>query len=117
YDFRDASQDISSQVLPDQPEAAGIVGFTPLLQPGAGFEFGSGASLTTPTGSATGRFLVMVEPELSGEDAELHERMEQSDLMMRFAYFRSLGTEQFYLPLSELRFNADVPCVSLRRGS
>lgn len=116
YDFRDGIGELASQVSSSQAEAAGVVGYTPLIPPGSGFEFGSGVALSTPRGSVTGQFLVMVEPELSGEDAKLHERMCESDLMMRYAYFRSIDTEQFHLPLGRLRFDSEVPVVTLQRG-
>eukprot|EP00930_Biecheleria_cincta_P092659 TRINITY_DN82663_c0_g1_i1.p1 TRINITY_DN82663_c0_g1~~TRINITY_DN82663_c0_g1_i1.p1 ORF type:complete len:266 (+),score=41.53 TRINITY_DN82663_c0_g1_i1:70-867(+) len=117
YDFRDGIGELASQISLSQAEAAGIVGYTPLIAPGSGFEFGSGVALSTPRGSVTGKFLVMVEPELSGEDAKLHERMSESDLMMRYAYFRSLDVPMFHLPLGRLRFDSEVPVVTLQRGS
>jgi len=113
YDFRDASGELASRIEHQQPEAAGVVGFTPLLKPGECFEFGSGVVLRTPRGSVVGRFLSMVEPDLSGEDARMHEEMEKAELMLRFVYFRGLETKQFHVPLGQLRFDADVRCVSL----
>jgi len=116
YDFREGSGALASQIKPGQPEAAGVVGFTPLLEPGRSFEFGSGVVLHSPRGVVTGRFLVMVEPdELSDEDVQMHRKMEEAELMLRFVYLKGLGTEQFYLPLGQLHFDADVPCVSQRR--
>mmetsp|Transcript_110409 Transcript_110409/g.235816 ORF Transcript_110409/g.235816 Transcript_110409/m.235816 type:complete len:307 (+) Transcript_110409:16-936(+) len=114
YDFRDGEGALSSQIKPEQPEAAGVVGFTPFLEPGAAFEFGSGVVLRTPRGLVTGRFLVMEEPELSDEDAKMHSKMEQAELMLRFVYLKGLGTEKFHLPVGQLRFDANVPCVALR---
>jgi uncharacterized protein affecting Mg2+/Co2+ transport len=112
YDFCDASGAISSQVKVEQPEAAGVVGFTPLLEPGVSFVFGSGAAMKTPKGSVTGKFLVMVEPELRAEEMKMHQEMEKADLFLRFAYLKGLETEQFHMTFNELRFDKDVPCVS-----
>lgn len=117
YDFRDASGALSSQVKPEQPEAAGVVGLTPLLEPETSFEFGSGVVLRTPRGSVTGGFLVMEEPDLSGEDAQMHETMLRTELMIRFVYLKCMGTPQFILPFRQLHFDADVPCVTFRRES
>lgn len=114
YDFRDASGSIACQIRQEQPEAAGLVGYTPLIPPGTAFEFGSGVELPTPRGSVSGKFLVMVEPERLAED-QSHQQMEEAELMLRFVYFQALGTEQFYAPLGQLRFDADVPCVSIPR--
>merc|ERR1712151_306341 len=113
YDFLEASGDLASRIKPEQPEAAGVVGFTPLLEPGSAFEFGSGCVLRSSRGSASGRFLVMVEPELQDKDAEMHAQMEQAELMLRLVYFKGLGTPQFHLPLDQLNFDAGVKCVSL----
>jgi len=115
YDFVESSGSLASQIKPEQPEAAGVVGFTPLLAPGAVFEFGSGVVLNSPSGLVTGRFLVMEEPELSGEDAQVHSKMEEAELMVRFVYFKGLGTPQFYMPLPTLRFDSEVPCANLKR--
>jgi len=116
YDFRETSGALASQIKQDQPEAAGVVGFTPLLECGASFEFGSGVVLRSPRGLVTGRFLVMSEPQdLSSDDAHMHEKMQEAELMLRFVYYKGLGTEQFHVPLGQLRFDADVACASLRR--
>lgn len=113
YNFMEESGEPSSQIKLEQTEASGIVGFTPLLQPGRGFEFGSGCVLQGPRGSVTGKFLVMVEPELDGTEAKIHEAMEGAELMLRRVYYESLGTEQFCVPLQKLQFNRNVHCVSL----
>jgi len=115
YDFVESSGSLASQIKPEQPEAAGVVGYTPLLAPGAIFEFGSGVMLNSPKGLVTGRFLVMEEPEhLTDEEAHMHGKMEEAELMLRFVYFKGLGTQQFYLPLPTLQFDAEVPCVKLQ---
>jgi len=111
YEFREGSGALASQIRSQQPEAAGVVGFTPLVQPGEFFEFGSGVPLNSKRGSANGSFLAMVEPDLTGEDLELHKKMEKAELMLRFVYYKGLGTEQFRLPLGLLRFEATVPCA------
>lgn len=121
YDFREGSGALASQIKPEQPEAAGVVGFTPLLEPGASFEFGSGVALKSPHGLLTGRFLLMEEPELKGSDKEVHAEMEKAELMLRLVYFKGLETTQFHAQLGELRFDADIPCFSVdwleaRRG-
>lgn len=114
YDFIEASGELTSQVRPEMPEAAGVVGFTPLLEPGTSFEFGSGVALKSAKGVLSGRFLVAVEPAgLEGEDARLHESMEEAELMLRLVYYKGLGTEQFYLPLPPLGFDASVSCAAL----
>lgn len=117
YDFRDASGGLSTQIKQDQLEAAGVVGFTPVLQPGEGFEFGSGVVLKTPRGMLTGKFLVMEEPafEEGSEEHKIHESMANAELMLRLVYFKGLNTDQFYAPLSQLRFDANVACVSMAR--
>jgi ApaG protein len=113
YEFRNAGGAITKQISPEQPEAAGLIGLTPILEPGDKFGFGSGTVLRSPQGSLTGGFLVAVEPEgLSGEDAQLHAKMEDQELMLRLAYFKGLGTEMFHLPLGQLNFDASVPCVA-----
>lgn len=111
YDFREDSGDLTTQIKMETPEAAGVVGFTPLLEPGASFEFGSGVQLKTRLGCVTGRFLVVEEPDLEGKEARTHAQMEKAELMLRFVYFKGLGTRQFYLPLGTLRFNSEVPCA------
>jgi len=116
YDFREGSGELASQIKPTQPEAAGVVGFTPLVEPGQSFEFGSGVVLRSPRGSVTGRFLVMEEPdELKPEDVQMHKTMLEAELMLRFVYLKGLGTKQFDLLLGQLRFDADVPCVGHQR--
>lgn len=118
YDFRDASGSLSTQIKQDQLEAAGVVGWTPLLKPGVSFEFGSGVVLTTPRGILSGKFLVMEEPlfEEGSEDAQMHQSMETAELLLRLVYLKGLGTRQFYVPLKQLRFDEAVPCLSLVRG-
>lgn len=116
YDFREGSGALASQIKPTQPEAAGVVGFTPLVEPGSSFEFGSGVVLRSPRGAVTGRFLVMEEPEdLKPEDARMHKNMLEAELMLRYVYLKGLGTKQFHLPLGQLRFDAEVPCVGHQR--
>lgn len=112
YNFRDASGSVTSQIRQNQPEAAGVVGFTPLMEAGQSFEFGSGVALQTPRGLVTGNFLVMAEPELRGKDLELHQQMEQAELMLRYVYLKGLETSMFHAPLGQLRFDASVPCCS-----
>lgn len=108
YDFHD-SDGISTQVKPEQIEAAGVVGYTPLIEPGEVFEFGSGCAIKSERGHATGRFLIMVEPEgLSAEDARFHENMETAELFLRLVYYKGLATEQFYVPLEHLRLDKAV---------
>mmetsp|Transcript_64638 Transcript_64638/g.169228 ORF Transcript_64638/g.169228 Transcript_64638/m.169228 type:complete len:135 (+) Transcript_64638:2-406(+) len=116
YDFRDEHGAISTQIKALPTESAGVVGYTPMMEPGESFEFGSGVVLQTPRGSLAGRFLVMAEPELAGADAQLHQRMEDAELTLRFVYYKGLGTEQFHLPLGPLNFDVDVPCVNLKGG-
>lgn len=111
YDFQDASQEVKQQIKSDHPHAAGVVGFTPALSPGESFEFGSGTALETPTGVVTGQFLMMDEPELEGEDADFHQKMEEAELNVRVAYLRGLETRQFHVPLGRLAFDASVPCI------
>merc|ERR1712129_164392 len=94
----------------EQPEAAGVVGFTPLLEPGASFIFGSGAALKSPRGYLVGNFLAMVEPELAPEDAKIHKMMEKSELFIRFQYLKGLEAEKFHVPLPKLSFDMDIPC-------
>jgi len=117
YVFRDDSGALVSEIREDDPRAAGIVGCTPVLQPGGSFEFGSGVVLHMARGSVVGRFLAMVEPELVGENAKLHSEMSQAELMLRFLYFKGLETEQFHVPIGQLQFDADVPCVSFPNGA
>mmetsp|Transcript_56758 Transcript_56758/g.166110 ORF Transcript_56758/g.166110 Transcript_56758/m.166110 type:complete len:286 (+) Transcript_56758:64-921(+) len=117
YDFREGSGMVASQIKPGQPEAAGVVGFTPLVEPGSSFEFGSGVVLQSPRGMVTGRFLVMEEPEdMKQEDAQMHESMLEAELSLRYVYLKGLGTKQFHLPLGQLRFDVDVPCIGNRRN-
>lgn len=111
YDFQEEGGDMSSQISPDQPEAAGIVGYTPLIEPGEAFEFGSGCALKSARGTMAGRFLVMVEPEFGGADAKFHSQMEEAELMMRLVYYKGIGTEQFALPIEQLQFDEIVKCV------
>merc|ERR1712232_1469735 len=113
YDFRDGSDALASQIKQRQPEAAGVVGFTPLLESGSSFEFGSGTVLRTAEGLVTGKFLVMVEPELGDEDKQLHDAMENAELMLRFVYFKGLETEQFHLPIGPLRFDKEIQAMSI----
>lgn len=116
YDFRDASGSLSTQISAAATESAGVVGYTPLLEPGQSFEFGSGVVLQTPRGSLVGRFLVMEEPDLDGADAKLHERMEEAELTLRFVYYKGLGTDQFHMPLGTLKFDTEVECATLKRS-
>eukprot|EP00929_Paragymnodinium_shiwhaense_P055330 TRINITY_DN27726_c1_g1_i4.p1 TRINITY_DN27726_c1_g1~~TRINITY_DN27726_c1_g1_i4.p1 ORF type:complete len:283 (-),score=51.54 TRINITY_DN27726_c1_g1_i4:75-923(-) len=114
YDFVEEDGRLAAQVKPKQMEAAGVVGYTPLLEPGACFEFGSGTVMKSPRGSVSGQFLVMEEPDLTGGDAEVHASMEKADLMLRLVYYKGLGTKTFYLPLSDLQFDAAVTVLSLQ---
>jgi hypothetical protein len=114
-EFRNASGELAKKIDIEQPEAVGLEGFTPLLEPGESFEFGSGTMLPSPQGSLTGGFLVAVENEhLSGEDARVHAQMEEQDLMLRYMYFKGLDTEKIHVPLGRLNFDASVPCVATR---
>lgn len=114
-EYRNASGELAKKIDIEQPEAVGLEGFTPLLEPGESFEFGSGTMLPSPQGSLTGGFLVAVENEhLSGEDAQVHAQMEEQDLMLRYMYFKGLGTEKIHVPLGRLNFDASVPCVATR---
>jgi len=115
YDFCDANEEVVSQIRPGHPEAAGVAGVTPLLEPGASFVFGSGVVMPTRMGSVRGQFLIMEEPNLRGEDAKMHLEMERAELMVRFLYLKGLGTKLFQLPFNCLRFNTDVGCICLRR--
>lgn len=116
YQFAEASGEMASQILPGQPEAAGVVGFTPRLRPGERFEFGSGVSFRSELGTMMGNYLIMTEPELDGEELRMHEEMEKAELMIRFVYYKGLGTPQFRLLLGPLRFDANVTCVDLARA-
>lgn len=51
----------------------GVVGLTPLLEPGAAFEYVSGVSLATPNGEMTGGFLLAVRPPSAAPPAALRE--------------------------------------------
>eukprot|EP00928_Gymnodinium_smaydae_P038588 TRINITY_DN26593_c0_g2_i1.p1 TRINITY_DN26593_c0_g2~~TRINITY_DN26593_c0_g2_i1.p1 ORF type:complete len:318 (-),score=67.78 TRINITY_DN26593_c0_g2_i1:54-980(-) len=117
YDFRESSGSVSTQIKDDQIEAAGVVGFTPLLRPGAAFEFGSGTMLKSSRGLLVGRFLVMEEPKMAAEDMAMHESMEEAELMLRLVYYKGLGTKQFHLPLGQLHFDAEVPSLRIGRRS
>mmetsp|Transcript_34547 Transcript_34547/g.78932 ORF Transcript_34547/g.78932 Transcript_34547/m.78932 type:complete len:282 (+) Transcript_34547:90-935(+) len=110
YDFRDAFGRLRSIVRPEAPEAAGVVGFTPLLPPGSSFEFGSGVILPTAQGCLTGGFSIIHEPEVVAENEELHNEIEKADLMIRYVYYQGLS-EVMHVPLGQLRFDADVPCL------
>jgi ApaG protein len=115
YEFRNAGGEVTKQISPDQPEAAGLVGygrFTPMLEPGQRFDFGSATMLRSPQGTLTGGFVVAVEPQgLTDEDADLYEKMVDQELMLRYAYLKGLGTKQFHVSLGQLNFDASVPCV------
>lgn len=116
YEFHTEGGGEAQQVMSDHPETAvetaGLVGYTPLLEPGQRFEFGSGTVLRSPKGSLTGEFLVTVEPEgLGSDDARVHSTMEDQELMLRYAYFKGLDTERFRVPLGRLHFDASVPCA------
>eukprot|EP00403_Amphidinium_massartii_P022879 CAMPEP_0178390150 /NCGR_PEP_ID=MMETSP0689_2-20121128/10496_1 /TAXON_ID=160604 /ORGANISM="Amphidinium massartii, Strain CS-259" /LENGTH=276 /DNA_ID=CAMNT_0020010647 /DNA_START=93 /DNA_END=920 /DNA_ORIENTATION=+ len=107
YNFRDAHGRLRSIIRADQLEAAGVVGFTPLLPPGSSFEFGSGVMLPTPQGCLTGGFSVIREPAIDEDAAALHQQIESAELMIRYAYYKDLA-EVVHVPLGQLRFDADV---------
>lgn len=115
YDFRDGTGALASQIKHQQPEAAGVVGYTPLIAPGSSFEFGSGVVLRTEKGTVTGKFIAMVEPELPDEEEQrLHRKMvsENQELMLRYVYLKGLDAKIFEVPLRQMWFDKDVHCVS-----
>lgn len=116
YNFREESGALRSQIKAEQIEAAGVVGYTPKLEPGQVFEFGSGVVLNSPRGHLTGRFNVMLEPAFTGEDLEVHKHMEEAELLLRYMYFKDLDAAQFWVPLGKLHFDADVRCIQITRG-
>lgn len=113
YEFFETSGSLSSQIKFEQPESAGVVGYTPLLKPGSSFEFGSGVQFRSSSGTVIGKFLVIVEPKLDGVDMQVHEAMEGAELMLRRVYYEGLRTEVFTVHLDPLHFDSENPCATV----
>jgi len=114
--LEDAGGDIAGELSATQPEASGVMGLTPCIRPGQSFEFGSAVMLRTPMGAVSGNVLIMKEPNLQGDDLQMHDHLEEADLMVRYAYYRDLPTPRFTMPWGMLFFNSDVPVASGTRA-
>lgn len=53
--FQNSDGAVTTHVRPNSQESMGVVGFTPVLQPGDQFVYGSGCTFNTPVGFMSGR--------------------------------------------------------------